>query len=161
MEGVTIGFGINSDRADLHLATGADDAACDLATVCDEDLAEHNETLAPKPVDIDTGQSARYTLFEHRIALIPGIITNTDLGPGSVFQRVSPLLFGKKFGRFKIHSVERVDKKNYLVTVSVDLIVNYPAVGDPAVLEQEPPAFCGMVTVRSLPEKVKKSHLNP
>ena len=40
-QGVLVGFGINGDGLDAHLAGGLDDAAGDFAAVCDQNFIEH------------------------------------------------------------------------------------------------------------------------
>jgi hypothetical protein len=45
MHRIAIGFGIHRDGRDAHLLRGLDDAAGDLAAVCNEDLLEHGVAL--------------------------------------------------------------------------------------------------------------------
>jgi hypothetical protein len=41
MEGGSIGFGVNRDSADAHLATGTDHPNSDLSTIRNQNLLEH------------------------------------------------------------------------------------------------------------------------
>lgn len=40
MRGSRVHIAVNGDRLDAHVAAGADDATCDLPTVCNEDFGE-------------------------------------------------------------------------------------------------------------------------
>jgi hypothetical protein len=41
MQRMSVGFGIDRDSLNAHLAAGADDTECDLAAIGNEDLFEH------------------------------------------------------------------------------------------------------------------------
>ena len=78
MHGIGIGGRMHRDRADAHLAAGAQDAQRDLATVGDQDLVEHegrrsdsmisssgspNSTGMPLPTKIRSTRPARCALI--------------------------------------------------------------------------------------------------
>jgi len=53
---VAVGFRVNDDGLDAHLATGALDAQRDLAAVCDQDLVEQLVGLSGQPTSRDDKQ---------------------------------------------------------------------------------------------------------
>ena len=79
MKRVSVGLGVNGDRANAELAAGTDHPERHLAPVGDEDLVEHAGSLKPKRQPAPLAGAVRCDAEEHLAVLDRLGVLNGDL----------------------------------------------------------------------------------